>query len=256
MSNAFRAEWARLLRPRSILGLAVPLTFFPVMMTVLSFAVATRGTTAGPAQHISVTERDLVAADGYLVGVEPSSMLVGIVVLVFFAVTFGADTTHGTLRNLLIREPRRVHLLAGRFLALLAFTAAGLVLTTAVMVAAAWAGATGYDVSTGGWAGFATEIPATWAAFVAATVGWAAVGALLGTLIRPTTNAVAVGAVWALLIESIVGEVSSNTAQWLPAAVFNAASSGATTDAALVALYSTVAFALAAWSLKTRDVLV
>ena len=34
MTNAFRAEWARLLRPRSILGLAVPLVAFPALSGV------------------------------------------------------------------------------------------------------------------------------------------------------------------------------------------------------------------------------
>jgi hypothetical protein len=137
-----------------------------------------------------------------------------------------------------------------------------MVLATIAAFVAAWAGARGYDVSTGGWDGFATRLPGAWAALAIAGVGWGTVGALLGIALRPTTTAVAVGAVWALLVESIAGEVWSGVARWLPASAFNATAAEGTTDIslataiALVAVYSAVATITAAWTLSSRDVLV
>lgn len=262
MINAFRAEWVRLLRPRTLLAVGLPLSLFPALLTVLSFAVATRDAGTGPGRHLSVTVDDLTTSDGFLVGMAPAATLLGMVVMVLFAVTFGADATHGTLRNLLVREPRRTHLLTGRLLALLVLTAAGLVLSVATATATAWLAAGRYDVGTAAWSGFVAETAATWAALVTAAVGWGATGAVLGTVLRPTTTAVAVGVVWVLLVESILAEVSDTLGRWLPGVVFSATAAPGTgqlsSTAAALALgaYATLGCLAAATWLTSRDVLV
>ncbi len=261
MINAFRAEWVRLLRPRSVLAVAGPLVLFPAAMTVLAFAVATGDTSAGPAQHVTVTLEDLTGADGYLVGLESAATLVGVVVMVFLAVAFGADHAHGTLRNLLVREPRRGRLLTGRLVAMLTFTAGGLVLSVMAATAVAWAAAASYDVDTAAWSGLVTETTKAWAALVVAAVGWGTAGALLGTVLRNTASAVAVGAVWALLVESILSEVWDSAGRWLPGALFDAAAAQGTdavpaaTAIAMAALYAAVGHLAAVVSLNRRDVL-
>jgi ABC-type transport system involved in multi-copper enzyme maturation permease subunit len=261
VTNAFRAEWVRLLRPRTMLAVAVPLVFFPAAMTVLTFAVATGDTSAGPAQHVTVTLDDLTAADGYLVGAEAAATLVGVVVMVFLAVAFGADHACGTLRNLLVREPRRARLLTGRLLALLAFIAGGLVLSIMAATVAAWVAAASYDVGTAGWSGFVTETAKAWAALVVAAIGWGTAGALLGTVLRHTASAVAAGAIWALLVESIVSEVWDSAGRWLPGALFDAAAARGTdavsagSAVAMAVLYAAVGYLAAVVSLNRRDVL-
>lgn len=106
MINAFLAEWLRLLRARTMLAVAIPVAVFPALVTVLTFAAATGEPSAGPGQHLSVTVAELAATSGFLVGLENAATVIGGIVMVLAAVSFGADYSHGTLRNLLIREPR------------------------------------------------------------------------------------------------------------------------------------------------------
>lgn len=261
MINAFRAEWVRLLRVRTLLAVAIPLALFPALLTVLSFAAGTGTSGPGPGSHLTVNLSDLTASDGYLVGIDPAATVVGVVVMVFVAVSFGADYTYGTVRNLLVRGPRRTLLLTGRLLAMLAFIAAPLLLSVTGAVVAAWITAPSYDVSTGAWTAVVTESAASWVALVVAAVGWGTVGAALGTVLRSVAGAVAVGVVWVLPVESSLSAVWDGSGRWLPGAVFDAAA-GQGSDAlsltaavALVVVYSAIAYVGAAWLLNSRDVL-
>jgi ABC-2 type transport system permease protein len=259
--NAFRAEWVRLLRVRTLLAVAIPLTFFPALITVLTFAAGTGAPGSGPASHLTVTLSDLTASDGYLVGIDPAATVIGVVVMVFFAASFGADYTHGTLRNLLVRGPRRTRLLTGRLAAMLAFTAGGLVVSVTASVAAAWAASASYDVSTEAWTEFLTESAASWVALVVASIGWGTIGAALGTVLRSVAAAVAVGVVWVLPVEASLSAAWDGSGRWLPGAVFDAvAAQGSdalslTTAVALVVVYVAIAYTGAAWLLNSRDVL-
>ena len=261
MINAFRAEWVRLLRARTLLAVVVPLAFFPALITVLTFAAGTGSRGSGPGSHLTVSLSDLTASDGYLVGIDPAATVIGVVVMVFFAVSFGADYTHGTLRNVLVRGPRRTRLLTGRILAMLTFTAGGLLVSVTAAAAAAWIAAPSYDVSTGAWTGALAESAAAWAALILASIGWGAVGAALGTVLRSVAAAVAVGVVWVLPVESSLSAVWGSSGRWLPGAVFDAAA-GQGSDAlsmvaavGLVVVYAAIAYAGAAWLLNSRDVL-
>ena len=262
MTNAFRAEWVRLLRARTLLAVALPLTFFPALVTVLTFAAGTGTPGSGPASHLSVSLADLTAGDGYLVGIDPAATMIGVVVLVFFAVSTGADYTHGTLPNLLVRAPRRSRLLTGRLLAMLAFTAGGLLLSVTAALAAAWSASAAYEVSTEAWTAMLPESAASWLALVVAAIGWGTVGAALGTLLRSVAAAVAVGVVWVLPVESSLSAVWDGSGRWLPGAVFDAVA-GQGSDAlslatagALVVVYAAMAYSGSAWLLNSRDVLV
>ncbi|MDQ3639948.1 MAG: hypothetical protein M3450_00410 [Actinomycetota bacterium] len=259
MINAFRAEWVRLLRARTLLAVAVPLAFFPALLTVLTFAAGTG--TPGPGSHLTVSLSDLTASDGYLVGIDPAATVIGVVVLVFSAVSTGADYSHGTVRNLLVRGPRRTLLLTGRLLAMMAFTAGGLLLSVTAAVAAAWAASAGYGVSTGAWTAVFTESATSWVALVVASIAWGTVGAALGTVLRSVAAAVAVGVVWFLPVESSLSAVWDGSGRWLPGAVFDAVA-GQGSDAlsltaavALGTVYAAIAYVGAAWLLNSRDVL-
>lgn len=261
MIDAFRSEWVRLLRVRTVLAVGLPLALFPALITVFDFAAGTGNPGPGPASHLTVGLSDLTAADGYLVGIDSAATVIGVIVMVFVAVTFGADYTHGTLRNLLVRQPRRTRLLTGRLLALLTFTAGGIVLSVTAAVAAAWVAAASYDVSTDAWAAVVPETIASWAAVIVASIGWGAAGAALAILLRSTPAAVAAGAVWALPVESSLSAAWDSADRWLPGAVFDAVASqgtdarALTTAAALAAVYAAIAHAGATRVFNRRDVL-
>lgn len=261
MINALRAEWVRVGRVRPLVAYGVPLAFFPALLTVLAFATGTGAPGPGPASHLSTTRSDLTAPDGYLVGLDPAATVIGVIILVFAAVSFGADYTHGTLRNLLVREPRRSQLLAGRLLALLSFVAIGVALAVGAAAAAGWIAAASYDVSTGAWTAVVPEGAAAWSALLVAATGWATVGAALGILFRSVPASVAVGVVWALPVESALSAVWDSADRTLPGAVFSAVAARGTdaltlaTALVLTGTYTAVAFVAAARTFKARDVL-
>lgn len=261
MINTFRAEWVRLLLGRTLVAVAVPLAVFPALITVLTFVAATGHPDAGPGQHLSATVTELAASDGYLVGLEKAATVIGVIVMVLFAVGFGADYSHGTLRNLLVRQPRRTLFLSGKLLAMLAFVAGGLVLAVATAAVAAWVAAARYDVSTAAWSGAPTEIAGAWTALVGSSIGWGITGAVLATVLRSVPAAVAIGAVWALPVESVLTSVWDSGNRWLPGSVFNAVAEQGTdalpltTAVVLIVVYTGLAYLGAAGSLRSRDVL-
>jgi hypothetical protein len=81
-----------------------------------SRAFASRASLRGRARRVP-------SPDGFVHGVVTASTLIGVVGLCLFAATVASDYSQGTLRNLLVREPRRALLLSGKFLALALFLA-------------------------------------------------------------------------------------------------------------------------------------
>ena len=90
----------------------------------------------------------------------------GIVMLGIFAAAFGSEYTTGALRNLLVREPRRVQFLAGKYLALLVFGAVVILLASALSIVLALALAPGKGIDTSAWTS-STGLADTWRADLA-----------------------------------------------------------------------------------------
>src|ERR1700730_11976992 len=122
MFGAYSSEWVKLRRRAMLLwGLGGGL-IFAVLATVFTIERAVRNFSFGVGQHgIRVTFAALEAPDGLVHGVIDVSGLSGIVALCLFAGAFATEYSQVTMRNLLVREPRRIQLLTGKFLALTAF---------------------------------------------------------------------------------------------------------------------------------------
>jgi ABC-2 type transport system permease protein len=94
-----------------------------------------------------------------------------VVALALFAIAIAGEYSQGTLRNLLVRQPRRVRLLAGKLLALACFTAIAVVVGVVAATLTALLVAPGQDIPTTAW--FTSD-------------GWAALGSGLGNLLLAT----------------------------------------------------------------------
>jgi ABC-type transport system involved in multi-copper enzyme maturation permease subunit len=80
-----------------------------------------------------------------------SSQFIGAVFLALFAAAVAGEYGQGTLRNLLVRQPRRITVLAGKITALLVFTAVVLAVALIAGLGAAYLIAPGQDVATDRW---------------------------------------------------------------------------------------------------------
>jgi ABC-2 type transport system permease protein len=249
MLGAFTSEFVKL-RRRSMLawGLGGGLVF-TVLATVFTIERATKY--PGFGHHgFHVTIAELSRPDGLVHGVVDISNLVGIVALCLFAGAVATEYSQGTLRNLLVRQPRRIELMSGKFLALAVFILLAVVLDIAVAAGLAFALAPGKGVATSAWTS-STGVSDFFSALLhvyLACVGYGVFGTALAVLFRSPAIAIAVGVAWVLPGEAIVtNAIWSNGDRWLPGQLLSALAHGGTSDASYShALVTLIVYALVA----------
>jgi ABC-2 type transport system permease protein len=236
MLGAFSSEWVKLRRRAMLLwGLGGGL-FFAVLATIFTVERAVRSYNPflDHGRGIRVTFAELEAPDGLVHGVVDVSALIGIVALCLFAGAFATEYSQGTMRNLLVREPRRMRLLSGKFLALATFIGLAVVLEILLSCAVAFVLAPGRGITTAAWtstAGLNDLMAATLHVFLA-SVGYGVLGAAMGVLLRSPGVAIGAAVAYVIPIEAIiVGVVWSNGDRWLPGQLLSALGHGGTSDA-------------------------
>ena len=186
----------------------------------------------------------------------------GIVALCVAAAAFAGEYTTGTLRNMLIREPRRLRFLTGTWAAVATFAAGAVVVATVTAAGTATALAGGQGIATDAWftADGLTQSLGTIGLVSLATVGYATLGSALGVLLRASVPAVAIGFGWLFLVETIIAATVDGSSRWLPGQLLAAIASDGTPEVALgtalvgAAAYLVVGAAAAATSFVRRDV--
>lgn len=228
MWGAYASEWVKLRRRSMLLWGFGGGLFFPVLATIFTIERATK--TLEISRHgVRVTIAALEQPTGLVHGVVDVSSLIGIVALCLFAAAFATEYSQGTLRNLLVREPRRMMLLSGKFLALVTFIAIVVIVAVGVAVAVAFALAPGKGISTAAWTsstGVSDLGQAVLHAFLAATI-YGVFGAALGVILRSPGLSIGVAIAWIIPIEAIiVGAIWSNGDRWLPGQLLDALAHG------------------------------
>jgi len=210
MFRAFRHELLKLRRPTMLLG------SFGTMSALALLGVVITITRAGTGRA-DVTLASLSQPDGFAVMMQRGTELLGIVALGVVAIAVAQDYSTGMLRSMLMREPRRLRLLAGKLAAdLLYATAAAVVaLAVAFVVALAIGPAKGVDTSQWLHAGLLTTA-AQFGAEALVALGFGVFGAVLAIVLRNPATAVIVGVAWSLPVETLLGRVWSGLEQWLP----------------------------------------
>jgi ABC-type transport system involved in multi-copper enzyme maturation permease subunit len=186
-----------------------------------------------PLRRGRVSFYQLEMPTGLVHGVVDISTLIGIVALCLFAGAFATEFSQGTMRNLLVREPRRAQLLTGKFLAIAVFIGVAVVLEIVVSCAVAFILAPGRGITTSAWTsstGINDLLQATLHVFLA-SVGYGMLGAALGVLLRSPGVAIGAAVAYVVAIEGIVvGAIWSNGDRWLPGQLLSALAHGGTSD--------------------------
>ena len=168
----------------------------------------------------------------------------------------------GTLRQLLVRQPRRPVLLAGKGLGILTFLAGAVLCSGIGGGAAALVMANVRGISTSAWtssAGLANMGHALGNVALAVT-GYGILGMLAGLVLRSPAPAAVVGFVYLLPFEGIFSAVVKGSDRWLPGQVLSAVSEGGTSSVtfshALVtaSVYTLIAAGLGVILFTKRDV--
>ena len=180
--RSFRAELMKLRRPRVLYGALGGLIGCTILVTVLTFATAPtppERLTAG-FTNASRARRDRRARR------VPHQR--------------HHRARAGTLRTLLLRQPLRDRLLAGKALALVVCTAGALLVALAVSVASAALVTAIRGTPTGPWL---ADAASGYANTVLAAACYGAIGLALGVLLRSTAVAVGVALFWFIMVENI-----------------------------------------------------
>jgi len=151
-------------------------------------------------------------------GITTAGTLMGIVMLGIFAAAFGSEYTTGALRNLLVREPRRVRFLAGTYMALLVFGILVILLACAVSIGLTLALAPSKGIDTSAW-GTSTGLSDTWQAIwhlLLSALGYGTIGAALAIIFRSPVIAIVTGVIWLLPIEALLSNLWTSGQDWLP----------------------------------------
>jgi ABC-2 type transport system permease protein len=202
-----------------------------------------------------------------MVGVGRASILLGIVAFGISAAQVAQEYSQGTLRQLLVRQPRRVPLLLGKLLAVVSFLLVTLVVASAAsfvvaVIAAhlrhvpvnAWFSSAGIGDLLRGLVNLALGVVGF------AALGFAALGFAVGQLVRSAVFAVIIGFAWLLPIEGVITRIFPSSARLLPGASLSSlAEGGNSTDGYRLALvvgfaYLVVATIAALVDFSRRDI--
>ena len=227
MIRIFRAEWTKLRRPTLLLGTFAAATFFSGLFSALLFLLIDNPN--GNADRGRVVTREMLELPrGVVQGFNSISGLLGIIALCIFAAQTAQEYTYGTLRNLLVREPRRLRLLIGKLASMAAFAAIMVLLALVTSITAQLIFAPGKNVSTAQW--FTEEglryISQSVINVFIATVMFGIVGMVLGILLRSPITSISIAVVWILIIESLLTALRPSVEKWLPGALLSAVGQG------------------------------
>jgi ABC-2 type transport system permease protein len=255
MVRAFRSEWLKILRPGMLLGSAGAMSALAVLGVVLV-------TLRAQSSRAAVSVARLSQPDGFSFLMSRAGDMIAVIVLGTIAIAVAQEYQHGTLRSLLVREPRRIRLLAGKLAANLVFVAAGVTLAFVAALAAALILGPSQGIDTSSWlASGLGQTLSTGGTMILGALGYGVVGCLLGVTLRSAAPAVIAGIAWALPVEGLLNSAWSSLGTWLPFRQFDAIIAQGTSTIsfghalAVGAAYAALACVAAAVLFRQRDVL-
>jgi ABC-type transport system involved in multi-copper enzyme maturation permease subunit len=260
MIAAFRAELVKLLRRRVLVITALTTIVFAVGSAAVVLAAA------DPAgQRVSgrgVTVESLSGAGGGTEVFTTAMSFAGTFLFVLFVGVVAVEFSRGTFRTMLMHQPRRLRLLAGKLTALLAFAAAVLAVTEVLTWIAARLLASTQDVATGRWlnADSLGQAVADYGSVVFWVSGYALLGTMLAVLVRSVPAALAIGIAWAGPFEHLLQDAWDPAGRYFPGLLLEAFVAGGTSEVSAtralltVAVYVTLAAAIAGTVFSRRDV--
>ena len=231
MFASFKSELIRFRRTGAIGG-AIMISLSLLIALVLFIGIGNSGGGGGAGPVGPTSDMDLEASSGMVAGIQATASLVGILALALFALSVSKDFELGTVRVLLVAQPRRMILLGGKLLALTAIVggAALLAATASIALSAGLAGP--YDIDTTAWA--FSDAPAGIINFAIGSAGWGLIGATLAMFTRSASTAITGGAAYLLIGENLIGLVWDNASLWLPAGVIDAFTRGGVAELSYV----------------------
>ncbi len=217
--RAFRSEVLKCRRWSMFAGTGIMLVI-SAFFAYLTFHQITSGATGS---EITPLAQAFPTSLGLVTVVGQARSFIIVVSLIIVTVNLAAEWSQGTWRNLLVREPRRLRLLAGKMLALLLFVLVSMTLTLVASSVLVLVVAHAQGVQTAAWTSVSGL--SAWLAFfgneVLCLIGICLLGMLIAVLTRSTGIAVGVSLAYVLVPEGIIAMVWRSGSQWFPIRTFS-----------------------------------
>ena len=235
MIRAFRAEVLKLRRRSVLLATGSAAILYAVVTSLVTFLTAKEGPVVSGPRGFTASFESLARPAGATSAFGDGIGFLGVILLAIFISAVGLEYSRGTFATALMKQPRRIQLLAGKMAALLVFVAVTLVAAEAAGWVTAFGLATARGISTTAW------FSATGLAKGAAVYGtalfvagaWACIGMAVATLTRSVPIALAIGVGWAGPIEHITQQAWTGASRWFPGLSLEAFAAGGTPEASL-----------------------
>jgi ABC-2 type transport system permease protein len=246
MIAALRAELVKLRRRRVLIVTAATTLVFSVGSAAIILASAEE---SGDPRERGVTLETLAEAGGGTEVFTTAMSFAGTFLFVVFVGAVAVEFSRGTFRTMLLHEPRRLRLLAGKMAGLLAFAAIVLAAAEALTWLAARVLAPTQDVATDQWISAAAlgDALVDYGSVLFWVTGYALLGMTLAVLVRSVPIALAIGIAWAGPFEHLLQEAWSPAERIFPGLLLEAFVAGGTPEvSASRALWTVTALVVAA----------
>jgi ABC-type transport system involved in multi-copper enzyme maturation permease subunit len=260
MIATIRAELVKLLRRRVLVTTAVTTAVFSVASAAIVLISADAGVRRVSGRGVTV--ESLSNAGGGTNVFTTAVSFAGVFVFVVFIGLFAMEFSRGTFRTMLMYQPRRIRLLAGKLTVLLAFSAAVLAAAELITWVAARIVAPTQDVATGSWvsADALGQAISDYGSVLFWVSGYALLGTAIAVVVRSVPLSLAIGIAWAGPFEHIVQDAWGAATRFFPGLLLEAFVAGGTSDVSAeralvtVAVYLAIAAAIAGTTFARRDV--
>jgi len=260
-ARVFRAEWRKLRRPTLFLGTMLASAGLTGLVTSLLFLLI--DSPQGNSDRGNMISREILQLpSGLTIGFSNAAGLLGIVALCVFAAQTAQEYTYGTLRNLLVRQPRRLQLLLGKYVSMASFAIVMVFLAAVVSMSLAFGLSGKAKVETDAWvtSDALQEMAETFGNVLLSVIAFGTVGMILGLLLRSPISSISLGVIWLLIVENILVAVKSSLGNWMPGNLMSIIAVGGTTDISythsitMVSIYLVASTAIVITLFKRRDV--
>jgi ABC-type transport system involved in multi-copper enzyme maturation permease subunit len=221
---AFRSEWIKLRRRTLLFGTFGGLAAAASLFMVLVFTQA--GVRNGGNDLPSLSQ--LAQPNGLIHGLDRAIVLLGIVAFGIAATQIASEYSLGTLRQLLVRQPRRAGLLSGKFLAVVSFLVCAVAFAALVALGVALLMAAARHVPVNAWfsSAGAGDLLRALGDLLLGVVGFATLGLVVGLFLRSSVFAVIIGFAYLLPVEALIVRIFPSTSRWLPGQLLQSVGSG------------------------------
>lgn len=223
----FLAEWRKLRRPTFFFGTMGSVIFVTGLVTSLLFLLID-AETGNADRGNRITREMLQLADGFTIGFNSANGLLGLVALSVFAAQTAQEYTYGTLRNLLVRQPRRLRLLFGKYISMAIFALITVIVSAATAIGLAFALSGKAKVVTDNWftSNGYSAFGHSFANVLISTIGYGTIGMLLGLIFRSPISSISIGTAYLLVVESIISIAWKPASNWMPGNLLSVVATG------------------------------